>query len=850
MEKQPLYKILENKLLKNPDKVVFQIRRGFAYSCWTGQQVVADSLKLGAYLQSRGVRSGDKILIWAPNMPEWSILFLTCLHLDLVAVPVDVRSKWETVENYIRQTDPKMLFASRFTKTFIEDCNIAQVSLEDIFATELPTISEMPALPDYVRKTAPVAILFTSGSTGNPKGVIITEDNILSQLAQTDLILPPIKRYETVSILPLSHAYELLYGLIVPLFKEGRVTYLERVNPLTIKKALRRNKATYLMVVPQFLRILFEGITIEVKNNGSIGTFNALIAVSRYFPMATRKVIFRRVHTAFGGNLEFIGCGSAPLEPKLAKNWEAMGFTVIEGYGATETTALASALNWKKRKFGTVGRPPVNTKIKISEGHEILISGETVTPGYYKNDEKNSESFTDGWYRTGDTGHYDLDGNLIITGRISTRIVMTDGTKVYPEDIERKLNNNQEIKDSCVVGKITGEDVSVHAFILASEIKDILELGKLIEKTNLSLEFKQQITSYALWHEKDFPRLRTLKVDRDSVKKYLADKGNCEKNETKGNTGASAVNFHTIEGLLRMVAKTQTISRKDRLESNLGLDSLRRIQLAALLEDNLGVEVNELNLTPTVTVNDLINMVNSSKKNQAVYSVDSILEHWRFNSFTKNFRMLIQKYLIFPFHARKIDIKITFGKEALENFPKQSIIIFNHIGMFELITVMRLLPKEILRSSILPATHQIWSEGGLILRSLIDLCISAYPFVQRGEGLSTSFEATGELAHKGYSILFAPEGRMQKEKEIQDFKEGLGLLAKELRLPVVMFRIGDEYRDVWPAPPPEIDGIHALRYIFPKKASVVGVKIKLAVVNHSLSYEDLTKDIQRQFLEL
>src|SRR3989344_6424323 len=277
MNRKSLHEQLEEKLLKQPGKVVFKIKRGFAYSTWTGSQIVNDANKLSIYLKKNGVNKENKILIWAPNMPEWSILFLACLQSGVTAIQVDVRSKWDTVEKYIKQTDPKIIFLSQFTFPFSETTKVKKIILEDIFTNELSKISDTKGVIFPINKNHPVAILFTSGSTGDPKGVVITEENIVFQIKQTDLILPPIKRYETVSILPLSHAYELFYGLVIPLYKEGSITYLSRINPLTIKKALRRSKATYLMVVPQFLRILYEGIRFEAEIKNRLNTYNTLI---------------------------------------------------------------------------------------------------------------------------------------------------------------------------------------------------------------------------------------------------------------------------------------------------------------------------------------------------------------------------------------------------------------------------------------------------------------------------------------------------------------------------------------------------------------------------------------------
>lgn len=848
MKGQSLYNLLEKKLLKNPQKTVFKIKRGFAYTTWTGQEIVTDVNKINNYLKSIGVRKNDKVLIWSPNMPEWSIVFLACLKSGIIVVPVDVRSKWETVENYIKQTNPKLILASRFTYPFSKSVSVKRVILEDLFSKKLPNLDSKKTPAVKPASKHPISILFTSGSTGNPKGVIITEKNVVSQIKQTELILPPIKRYETVSILPLSHAYELFYGLIIPLYKEGTITYLSRINPLTIKRAIKKGRATYLVTVPQFLRVLYENIMFEAEKAKQLNMLNRLLEIAPYFPMGMRKIMFKKIHKTLGNNLEFIACGSAPLEPKIAKKYEAMGFKVVEGYGATETTGIATALNWRKRKFGTVGKPPKYTKIKISNENEILIKGSVVSPGYYKDREKNKESFINGWYKSGDTGYFDKKGNLVISGRLSTRIVMPDGTKVYPEDIERKLNNVIGIKDSCVFGKKQGNNIAIHTYVLSNSIKTTNELEKIIEKVNSKLEFKQQITSFAYWPKKDFPRLRTLKVDRNKVEQSSNKKVERKKVDKK----KVRIDFSSVKSIIKTISQKRTISKKDKLEKDLGLDSLKRIQLAALIEENLGIEVNELDLAPTTSVSSLVKMIRESEvtDDKGVFSVDKILDHWRFSPTIKNLRSLVQKFIVFPLHAYFVKIKVIKGKNIFDKLPKQSIMIFNHVGMLDAITVMRLLPPIMVQKSVIPAAHQIWSEGNSFMKNLIDLSVNTYPLVQRGKGSSTSFEIIGELVYQGYSPLFAPEGRMQKERKLQKFKGGLGLMAKEFKLPVIMFKIGNEYWNIWPPPPPGTDAINASGQFLPIGKGTVPVKIGYAKINYNLSYQQITKSIRKQFMKL
>lgn len=833
-----LFQTLEKSLLKNKDQPIFQIKRGLRRETWTGEKVLEDIKVIQAFFTREGIKKGDKIMIWAPNMPEWSLLFLACIKTGVIAVPVDFRSGWNTIEKYINLTKIKGAFVGNDLLPFFKSA-VPHFRLESVLVESgSQTINEEEAIkPDDI-----VEIIFTSGSTSEPKGVVLTHRNFLVQIEQTEDFIPPIEKYETVSILPLSHLYGELYDLILPVYKGGLIHYLPRVNPLTIKKELRNSKATYLMTVPQILRIFQSEIEQNVKGNKEV-IFNALLKISSHLPKCLSRLVFYPVQKQFGGNLKILVSGSAPLEPKLAKFWEAMGFVVIEGYGATETTGVATALPWKKRKFGTVGIPAKYAKIKIQNDKEILVKGPMLSPGYFGDEKKTREAFENGWYKTADLGEMD-NGFLRIIGRKSSRIVLSDGTKVYPEDIERKLNNDSAVKDSCVIeGKEENESI-VHAFILPKD-REKTDLGKIISKINETLESKQQIQSFSLWNGKDFPRLKTLKIDRTKVKgSYFDEKKNHEPEEKN-----QTYDINSICSLIKSLTMKGEISEEKKLGEDLHLDSLKRIQLAAMIEQNLGVVIPDLVLTSQTTIKELTEIIKKEGNRPNANPTPDVLNHWRFSKLAKLARPIFQKTVIFPLHQRWVNVEIEKGKEILAKMSSPSLIIFNHIGMFDLVTVLRVLPKRILERVTTAVTNERWDDRNRPVSFLIDLGICGYPFAREGPMAHLGLEATGELADKGYSIILAPEGTMERERVLQPFRPGLGLLAKELKIPVIMFKISDEYRNIWPAPDP---GIYATekKYFFPKNRGKIKLRIGKASIPDSLSYEETASLIRDQFVKL
>lgn len=837
-----LHGILNQRLEKYRNRLLFTAKRGLRRKHWTGADIIEGRTRVAALFRNRGFTPGDTYMIWGQNSPEWVLTLLAGLENGYVAVPADARSQWSTVEGYVRKTKPKFAVVSVLLKPFFK-ADIPVFTLEDIVGVARAESVGKTKAP----KTLPenIEIVFTSGSSGTPKGVVLTQKNLIAQLDQVQEMLPPLNRFETVSILPLSHAYEQIYGLFLPILAGGTVHYLERFNPLTLRRELKRSHATYLLSVPQMLRLMYDGILRNVEAKGSLRAFTTLLKIARHLPMPMRRVLFNEVHAQFGGNIRFMASGSAPLEPKLANVWEAMGFEIIEGYGATETTGMVTAMSWKRRKFGTVGKPARFAEVKLGKDNEILVKGPIVSPGYFEDEKKTKEAFDGAWYKTEDIGSYDEEGLLKITGRISTRIILSDGTKVYPEDIERLLNDQPEVKDSCITESGTRGEAVVHAWIVPQNA-NVKDVGNIIRRVNELLESKQQILSFDVWPNPDFPRLRSRKVDRNAVKSYT----NMVRKDS-GKLGTTHEVMADLDTILISLSGKKTVAGKERLGDDLRLDSLRRIQLAAMVEQYLGVQINEFNLSAQTTVDELRDSIrNGGSAGGEGHSWDEIVNHWRFNPAISVLRTAVLKGIIFPLHARVVKVSVDDKENILKSLKGPALLVFNHPGLFDLFCTMRIIPGNVLKKSAVAATEDRWEDGNTAIRTLIDFTICGYPIGRKGPWMVAGLEATGELVDRGYSILFAPEGEMQREGKLQPFLPGLGYLAKELDIPAYMFKLDTkEWQEIWPPPAPG-EAATDSRYYFPRKRGCVTLKVSRAEVDASLSSDNLTRSLERQFEDL
>ena len=397
------------------DKAALLIKPTIRYWRWSYQQLWDDASKASTYIKSKGLVKGDRVIIWGPNSPYWVITLLACLRMGIIVVPLDLRSPLDYVSKVILQTQPKIAFISRFTPDYEWQKDVSLVNLETY---ENQYISLHPTPTANVSPDDIAEIMFTSGTTGEPKGVILTHLNLVSNLIGTIERIKPNPNSRLMSVLPLSHMFEQMGGLFVALYYGSSITYATSRQPAALTKLLKERKITTLLIVPQGLELLMNSIFREAERKGKLKLLHLLFALSKPFPIFMRRMIFKSsVLAGLGGSLDLIISGGAALPRTLAEKWESIGIKIVQGYGATEASPSISTNSIKNRNLDSVGQPLFNIDVKLNESDEILVRGPSITPGYWNNPDVTKDSFQGEWYKTGDLGNIDANGDLYIKGR-------------------------------------------------------------------------------------------------------------------------------------------------------------------------------------------------------------------------------------------------------------------------------------------------------------------------------------------------------------------------------------------------------------------------------------------------
>jgi long-chain acyl-CoA synthetase len=368
-------------------------------------------------------------------------------------------------------------------------------------------------------------LVFTSGTTGQPKGVMLSHRNIIANASAAIEVVDIKEQDRALSILPLSHMFEMTIEIAL-LYAGASIVYTRTLTPDTLIKMLAERQVTCMVLVPQALLLFLNAIEREVRRQHKMKQWEMLHRMGSSLPFGARRYLFGAVHKRFGGHFRFFVSGGAYLSPTLASRWENMGFRVIQGYGATECAPVISAPPANDHNLTSVGRPLPGVEVRIAQDGEILVRGPNVALGYWKNPEASEAAFKDGWYHTGDLGYLDAANNLYLKGRKKNMIVLANGLNVYPEDIENVLQEDPDLKEAIVVGLAEPDgSPQVHAVLL---LDDLEKAKNIVQRANKRLASHQQIKSFTVWAEKDFPRTHTLKVKRhevlDKVKKSDPDR--------------------------------------------------------------------------------------------------------------------------------------------------------------------------------------------------------------------------------------------------------------------------------------------------------------------------------------
>ena len=825
--------------LSHGENIAFAQRRGLRTLRWTYRQIVAQAILFATQLESLNVAKGDRVIICAHNSAEWVAAFFGCLLRGAIVVPLDQQTDAEFVKRVRQQTEAKVAFLDSHTCAQLQ-VNLPVVLLDQVTPPKSPSATSTPKLPDGSEDDV-IQIVFTSGTSSDPKGVRITNRNLLSNIRPLEREMQRYLKWKRLvhpirflNLLPLSHSFGQFMGIFVPQLLGGEVFFLDTLNASQIISTVKRERISVIICVPRLLEILRERVEREYEAR-SQWLAGALEAAKQWHPLK-RWWVFRKVHRLFGFKFWAFISGGATLSPELEEFWGRLGFGVIQGYGMTETASLISVNHPFKRGRGSIGKIMPGQEVKLADDGEILIRGENVSPGYWRGSE--SSALQNGWFRTGDLGQFDEQGHLYFKGRKKDVIVTAAGMNVYPEDIEKVLRDQPEVKDSVVIPFSSPRGPEPFAVLRLND--ENVDARDIITRANQLLSSHQRVFHWCIWHEPDFPRTPTGKIRKQLVSEQVTG------------TGARAADSGRRSGLQEIIARVSgdapgALDPSANLATDLKLDSLGRVELLSELEEQYQLEIDEGSFSSATTVGDVERIIRDGK---AEPSDKFPYPLWSMRFPLKLVRMFLVYSIVFPL-VRIMGKPGIVGLENISDIKTPMLFIANHFAKSDHAIVLWALPGrfrrrmsiamdgELLREWLYPAAGTSWFMRFRLRAQyfLVVLFFNVFAMPQHGS-FRRSFAFAGERVEEGYSVMVFPEGHRSPDGTLQRFKPGIGLLVNGLSIPVV---------------PVRIDGLKALADQGRKfaKPGEITIRIGQPVIYGSTEEPDaIAEDLQRRVVQL
>ena len=781
---------------------------GFRSRSYSYEQVRIAAIAFAGRLRQSGIRKGDKVVFWGENRAEWIVALWGCVIEGVVVVPIDYRASAVLVDRIQQIVESRGILIGDDVRP---GATAGGPPIWRMAEIEWPSTASAANRPRIVPEDT-AEIIFTSGATAEPKGVVITHRNILANIVPIEAEVTKYRWYARpffpirfLNLLPLSHMFGQAMATYMPPMLHGVVVFMRGFSPGEIVRQIRSRNISVLVCVPKMLDVLRGYVLQQVPELGEReGRPPARYVFSRLWR-------YRDVHRLLGWKFWAFVVGAAPLERDLEEFWSRLGFVVVQGYGLTETAPVVSLNNPFKPGKGTVGAPMAGVEVKIAPDGEILVRGPNVTPGYYHAEAQTAEAFKEGWFLTGDIGEMDQSGRLVVHGRKKEMIVTPEGLKVFPEDVEQVLNDITGVRESAVVGLTRDGQERVHA-VLALELG--VNQDDIIRQANAKLEEHQKIRSASVWTNDGLPRTEgTRKLRRRELKQW-AESGAVP--ESRAQAGVLSVASIVGELARREITVETTLEE-------LGLSSLERVELMTTLEERFDTTIDEAAFSGAKTIGDLDALVRqappvgtrapeghaATEAQPRRPGTPARGEHPERMTFPSWNRMALARAVrranlaiwLLPL-ARVFAWVHVQGLEHLQSVKGPVIFAANHQSHLDVPAILAALPpawryrvapamaKDFFEAHFYPERHTRPEVVGYRLAYyLAALMFNAFPIPRREPGTKETLRYIGELVSAGISILMFPEGKRTERGEISSFQPGIGMMASRLDLPVIPVRL-------------------------------------------------------------
>ncbi len=798
-----------------PERVALDSISDVGREAFTYRRVAQEAASIALSLSRSGIRPGDPVGILMDTHPRWGIAFLAVQSAGAVAVPLDVLHEKETLAGLIEHAGCRFLIVSGALLPTWE-------GVEAQLAQPLPFLVAEQSHPEDAGAPLPLVhrslddalmILYTSGTTGDPKGVVLTGRNVYRNVVEVLKMIGPTSEDHFLEVLPLYHVLALVINFIIPLYLGARVTFLRELEAQRILKIFREEGITIFVCVPQFYYLVYRRILQEVERQSFLKRilFRRLLSLSRFanlrlgFNMG--RFLFRAIHEKLGPRLRILGVGGARFDPEVAWFFRDLGFDLVQAFGMTETAALITVAGPSGHAVGTVGVPLPHVEIRVAEADEngageVLVRGENVMTGYLNNPEATAEALHDGWLHTGDLGCIDGRGFLHITGRLKDVIVLSSGKNIYPEEIEKSYQSScPHVKEICVLG-VPDESAGrggekLHAVIVpdferlkagqAASVYDTIRWE--MENASARLPGYKRVMSMEL-RKDPLPLTTTRKIKRFQVRREILERSAMPATAPDAAPGTPLE--EKLFAAIRGVKDAPVIGRSMNLELDLGFTSLERVELFSAIRETMGVRLPEEEAARIQTVAELADLVERLGAGSQA-PAEGPLTSWDEAFGPRPSGDLLRPALAWCIRLLT-RLLLRLRVEGLENLPAPPFLVCpNHASFVDVFLVVSALPRRLL-SKVFFVGDAAYFRGAVMSR--LGRWTRVIP-VSPERGVLSAMRLAAEGLSRGMLLCIFPEGERSIDGKVKAFRLGPAMLATEQGVPAVPVGIRGTW-EVWP----------------------------------------------------
>jgi len=866
-----LLDLFDTSVKRFSTRVAMRIERDGRKEQYTYEDVNELTLRAAGFFAKNGIASGSRVILFSNNMPEWGMTYFGILKAGATAVPIDPASSIDEIVNFARTGEASAVVLSpkldrenpelreALKQAFPKRKQASKMlaapvvwTFEDVFEMQDETeeAKRNALLPVKIPSNAVASLIFTSGTTGKPKAVMLSHKNFVNMISMLSSVLDMDLTDGVLSVLPMHHTFEFSAGFLTPFSNGTQITYLNELTAEDLSRTIENSHVTGMVGVPALWEMLHRRIKTRLRERGdwiadladNIIDFNAWIRDNTPFNLG--PIVFFPIHQGMGGKMRYLISGGSALSEKVQKDLHGLGFTVLEGYGLTESSpVLTVARPGNKLLRGSVGKPLPGVEVKINAPDEngvgeVLARGQNVMVGYYNNEEATDAVIKDRWLRTGDLGRIDDDGNLFIVGRSKDVIIDSNGKNIYPDEIEDLYGKSPYIKELSVVGLHDEDGGEKIAALVVPDYEHDIALSRSEANKKVEEHFREVSASLAFFKRVkilhltpfELPRTATRKVKRPEVVEMLQTLEDRSKSKTKSIVESKGDdNAVWIRKIVASVSNRtlSDVASDDKL-ADLGFDSLMFVELQAAVEDAGGRVLTPDTLNEVQTVRELLTAVNRVDKSKKLADEPRVEEkkdeeEIYIPGVVRRAGNAIVTAATNTLYDAVLDTQI----DGESNVPQHVnfIVAPNHTSHLDTGLVKKALGADVAEQTVAVAAADYWFDTKY-KRAYMNNFTTLVP-IERTGSLRQSLRHVTQILNEGYNALIFPEGGRQESGQIAEFKPIIGYLALNQKIGILPIYIWGTY-EAFPK-----------NTIIPKGSSI-GAKIG-ARVGRFLEYDELKK---------